>query len=206
MNFYDLEKRNFSSTNQSTDTFSSDMNLQEHLEATITNSAVNKIINNQLLHNIACAYLQGNTHIVFMYDEFIPKNYKEAVIQKLIKMGFSCIELKGKFLKNTPIALKVSLDKENANAISIIEETIVKYGASKAILNELYELSVDNLEKAAEDGKKSTTFYISNYKLPSVCCLEILATQLENHLRKKGLNSQVIMKLADNGCKVKISW
>lgn len=196
MNFYDLEKKNFSS----------DMSLQEHLETKLKNSAVNNIINNQLLQPMVSAYLQGNTHTVFIYEEFIPTKYKEEIKQELIKMEFSCTELKGKLLKKTPIALKVSWDEENAKAISIMEEFIAKHGASEFILNELYELSVDNLEKAAEKGNKSTTFYISDDKLPRAFFLEIIAKQLEHHLRKKGLNSQVVMKRVNNGCKTKISW
>ena len=206
MEFYYLDKKNFSSTNQKTNAFSKDMNLQEHLETTMKNSAANNIINNNLLYYIAFAYLQGYTHTTFMYESSIPTNCKEVILQELLKMGFSCIELKGKFLKKTPIALKVSWDKENAKTISIMVETIHKYGASEFILNELYKLAISKLENAAQNGQKSTSFYVSDNMLPRNYDAVFLAKQLENHLRKKGLNSQVVIESAINGCNTKISW
>ena len=207
MEFYDLDKKVFSSTiedtptrdkgkdlgylDQKADTFCDDVSLQEKLENLVKKANEEKVLEKLdfILQEIAIEHLKGSSD--YNYKLEVPTNAARPLLDKLTQMGFCCSVFEN-FLRIY----------WNTVAIKAINETITKYGVSENDLKTLYEECVNVLISNARCGIRSAKVNCSTHRYKQTP--NFLCAQLQQLLNRKGLNAKVV--LDPNNIMLNISW
>ena len=207
MEFYNLDKKVFSSTiedtptrdkgkdlgylDQKSDTFCDDVSLQEKLENLVKKANEEKALEKLdfILQEIAIEHLKGSSD--YNYNLEVPTNAAGPLLDKLTQMGFSCSVFTN-FLTICwhPLGIKA------------INETIAKYGVSENNLKTLYEQTVNVLIYNARRGNRSAKVNCSTYRYNQTP--NFLCAQLQQLLNRKGLNAKVV--LDPSHIMLNISW